>query len=417
MLFQKILHNKNRQNFIIFLAKSYGITALSLIQVFILLKYLSVELFGQMQFILSLIPILGIFTLHGADTAMIQLTANRKEYYFKTILRYRASCSVIASIIILATQAYYYDTLSINLHVTLLIIAVFFPLSPIKMFASVLNGSKQISLLAKYEIIIKTLVILIVCGAALQTDPNLSLLVLPSFLIPIVIYAFLAIRYDFGPQEIKPENLKKELSYVLKRSLTSLIPIIENKADKIVIGLIYGFTDLGIFSVAKFAQEQLKTVLSTITNIILPLLTTCPKSELKMRAKKYTFFALLCTSLSAVVIAFGAEWLINTFLFEKYGESVQYLKLLVFGTLFAVPGTVKLFEKVATKNVKEEAYLRSTISMLYLLSLPFFLHIYGIFGVIYAVIFKCSCLTIIPYASDWFSRSNPNVQANNQNAN
>ena len=312
-----------------------------------------------MQFILSLIPILGIFTLHGADTAMIQLAANRKEYYFKTLLRYRASCSVIASIIILATQAYYYDTLSINFHITLFVIAIFFPLSPIKMFASVLNGSKQISLLAKYEIIIKTLVILIVCGAALQTDPNLSLLVLPSFLIPIVIYAFLAIRYDFGPQEIKPENLKKELSYVLKRSLTSLIPIIENKADKIVIGLIYGFTDLGIFSVAKFAQEQLKTVLTAIINIILPLLTKCPKHELTPRVKKYTLIAMACTTLSAIIIVLGSEWVINTFLYQKYNDSIPYIKYIVFGYLLAVPGAIKLTEKVAIKDVKKRSLFKS----------------------------------------------------------
>ena len=341
---------------------------------------LNPAIYGTYQYILSLIGMLGIFSLQGIRTAMAQAVARGLEGSFYSGFKTRLRWGSIGSLIALGLAIYYWLTGDKTLFFPLLIAVVFLPLMQAsRVYSGFLAGKKLFAVGAKYNIytdLISTAAII----AALFLTKNVFWLI-TAF---IVSNTFLNCFFDYLTKIRFRPNKKEDpetIKYAKHLSLAGVISLMGDYLDRILLFNLAGPVQLAVYSFAMIIPEQIKGFMGNISTLAFPKLAQKSKEEIRTNLMKKFWKLIILTCAIIALYILIAPFFYEIF-FPKYLSSLPYSKIIVF-SLLALPASLlgTVFEaKMMKKNIYALQIFSLIRIILYLILIPLF----GIWGIIMA---------------------------------
>jgi len=347
------------------------------------------ETYGTYKYVLSLVGILGIFSLGGIGTAMIQATARGLEGSFYSGFKTKLKWGILGSVTAIGLAGYYFLQGNYTLPIPLLISAIFLPLMLASgIYGSLLTGKKLFNVQVKYASLSQivsagTLIIalFLLYSLNLQTSAIVFILIAVYF----VSHTFLNYSlYLITKRKFQP-NKKEDaqaLSFGKHLSLMNVFSQIVLHLDRILIFHYLGAIELAIYSFAIAPPQQIRGLFQNIRPLALPKLSQRSLQELKQTLpfKLLKFFLIILPIIVLYILL--APYIYKLF-FPQYLDSIIYSQVFALGLLLFPKGSLGTALTAHTK--KGELYINSLISSaIKLILLIILLPLYGIWGAIVA---------------------------------
>lgn len=339
------------------------------------------ESFGTYKFILSMVGIMGAFSLTGMGVAITQAVARgfggSLRQGFKTNVRWSIGVFLVG----LALSAYYYVNGNTLLSLSFLLAGILSPIAASAgLYSAYLLGKKDFRRNSLYGIIHN-----IAPAAAIVT----TLFLTKSLFIVIAVYFSVGalvslLLYYKTIRAYRHEHAEEEnpglLSFGGHLSTMEIIGKITSSLDKVLIFHYLGAVPLAIYAFAVAPVEQLQGGKKILSTLILPKLGERTFEELQRSAPRkallLTAYALGLAGIYAVLAPYFYK-----FFYPQYLDSVFYSQVYSL-TLLAVSGTIFNETLVAHKKTKE-LYVHRTIVPIVQIALFFILlPLYGLMGLI-----------------------------------
>ena len=342
--------------------------------------YVSKETYGQYQYLLSILAVLGVFSLRGVPASLTRSVARGFEGSFLPAIKKRLKWALAGSIIGLVMAGYYFFKDNALLTVGCLIIAALMPLyETADTYLAYLEGKKDFRQRAKLNILA-------------QFVYSSSILIAIYFfprVFPILIASLLfgaATKWLFNLSIIKKTKDKGTeddvIQYGKHLSLMAVISMTAQQLNKILVFHYLGPVDLAIFSFANLPQSQATSALGNLRTIAYPKIS---EKDKKIFIKSWFRKILLLTffiALGAILYYFIAPFLFKIF-FPNYLSSVKYSQILFLLVLFFPISFLPLILQ-AQKKQKELYRWNISTSVLEIILLFLLIPPYGLWGLIYA---------------------------------
>jgi len=353
------------------------------------------ESFGTYKFILSMVAILGLFSLTGIGTAVTQAVARDNGGSLRQGFRINLKWSIGVVLGGLGFSIYYYINGNTLLAFSFLLAGLLSPLTAsASLYGAYLMGKKDFRRSAFYSIIRNTVPALALILALFLTK-SLGIIIVVYFVVGALVPLFL---YYITKRAYQNENKKEDpeiVSYSGHLSVMSLIGNIANFLDKILIFHYLGAVPLAIYAFAIAPVEQLQGGKKILATLIMPKISQRPFEELqKSGPRKALLLTVYALGLAFLWVIFAPYF--YKFFFPQYLDSVFYSQIYSF-TLLAVSGTIFNETLIAHKK-QRELYLHRTIVPIVQIVLFFILlPLYGLMGLVITHVIMRSFSGILGY--------------------
>ena len=339
-------------------------------------RFISKEIFGTYQYILSMAAIIGIFSLPGIDTALIRTVAKGNEKILIACFRKKVKWGLIGSLISVSIAFWYFLQQNFELGILFLIISFFLPfINSLLIFLIFWNGKKRFDIQNKYYIFYSLIATFILILIIILTK-NLVFIVFgyfSAFTLAGIIF------YRLTVKKISNEKEDKEtIPFGKHLTLMNAIHTLSGYIDKVILWKFLGPIAVAIFIFAEKPVQKFQG-LFPISSLALPKL-----SQSNIKKTKKDLFRKFLKLFLFIGLAVLAYILISPFLFKilfpAYPESVLFSQVLSLVVLF-VPFTL-LSASLLTEMKKKELYLIQTITplskiILFIILIPL-LQIWGV---------------------------------------
>ena len=243
---------------------------------FALANFMPPEILGEYKYILSIVAILGIFTLNGINTAVSRSIAKGYEAVtFKAII-IKKKYALFATTIALIIGLYYLFLNNFSTGFSFIIVAIIIPFfNTYSLYSAFLQGKKDFASLAKYSSIIETSFAVIFIVALYLTN-NLPLLI-TIFLGTYSLFRFLAwkktssVIKKFEPDEgERRKNEQETISYGKHLTLMNVIGTVAKQIDKVILWHFLGAVPVALYSIASAFPNEIKIFSKAINSIAFP---------------------------------------------------------------------------------------------------------------------------------------------------
>ena len=351
--------------------------------------------YGNYKYVLSLVGMLGIFSLTGISTAISQAVARGLEGSFYAGFKTRLKWALLGSLVALGMAGYYWRQGNNLLILPLILTAIFLPLlNASHLYTSFLSGKKIFNAQAQYGIlsqVISTGAII----AALFLTKNLFWLIAVYFISNTFLESFFYLLTKFKFRPNKKED-SQTIPYGKYLTLLDIVSVVGSYLDKILLFSLVGPAQLAIYSFATLPPEQLKGFAEeNINSLAFPKLAAKSPEEIKANIMKKVWRLAILAGIMVMGYFLLAPYIYKIF-FPQYLNSILYSQIFTLSFIF-LP-TIFLSNVFEAKMMKKELYtLKLIISplkiILYLILIP----LYGIWGVIAAILLAggiCAALTL-----------------------
>lgn len=351
---------------------------ISLLTTLAFANWLSKESFGTYQYVLALTGFAIILSLPGMHTALVRSIARKKEGTLKLIVKTRLKWSILGSIIMLGSGAWYFYQAQTLLALALTSGAIFLPLyATFPVFDAYWDGKKRFDIKSKYEIVATVFIALFIVPTIYFTN-NVLIILLVLFSSSVLINGFLLHK-----TLKKTENIDKDKKSIpFGKHITAIngIAIAASHIDKIILWKFLGPIQLAIYTLALLPLQKILT-LNPIGTLALPKLS---ENGVNRHLLKKMLIGVAITIPIAIVLTVLAPFIYNLF-FPQYMESVIYFQVLTILMVFTPFLLLRIALIAETKQ--KELYTTNVISSvtkiaLYLMLVP----IWGIWGAIFGVV-------------------------------
>lgn len=337
--------------------------------------------YGKYLYITSFYGLLTALTLPGINYVVTQAASHNKEGILKNSIGIVFRWSFIGSALLAVSGVYYLVKQQIDIGYCLLISAAIFPISNIGgLYPSFLNGKKQFKIAAIFsssslvtQSLFTAFVLLTFPTLVSVTTTSLLSLAAMNFLITRMIVSKVS-RQQSDPQLIK---------YSYHLSLSQIVAIFSDNAERIIIPIFLGFTDNAIYSFAIFVPGQIHNFMKILLTLAQPKVATIDEGRLYLTTLKKAF------QLEVLTIALIGGYLVIApmlfrFFYPQYLNSSLFLSQLFCFTLLYFPSN--LFGLgILNKGMRGYIYwVNLSQSLVNLCSIIILLPIYGLIGVIWA---------------------------------
>ncbi|MCP6718262.1 MAG: oligosaccharide flippase family protein [Patescibacteria group bacterium] len=292
--------------------------------------------YGNYRYILSLVGVLGIFTLTGMRTAIIQAVARGLEGSFYTGFKTKLKWGLLGSLVAIGGAIYYWIKGNSLLPIPLFISAIFLPLMlASQVYGGFLVGKKLFDIQVKYNTLSQIVSAGTLIGALFLTK-NLFWLITIYFVSRTFLNYFF---YFLTKSKFKP-NKKEDpqtLSYGKHMSLLGVLITGALYLDRILVFHYLGAVPLAIYHFAITPVEQLWSFLKNFQPLALFKLTIRSKEEINKNLYKRTFQLLFIGGIIVLAYVLIAPFLYRI-LFPKYLESIFFSQLFSLTILFKLAG-------------------------------------------------------------------------------
>jgi O-antigen/teichoic acid export membrane protein len=358
------------------------IFALGLITSVVFARFVPKNVYGDYQYLLSIMALIGIFSLRGIPLALTRSVARGFEGNFRAAIKKRLAWAAAGSVVAIGLAGYYFLKNNYFLAVGCLIIAAFLPfIESADMFTAYLEGKKDFFRRAKLNIIFQ-----IAYTAAMLLVVYFYPKTFPIFLTYLL--ATVAVKWAFNRsigKETKNGQIDNDLiNYGKHLSLMQIIAAVAQQLNSILTFHYLGPIELAIFSFANLPQSQAIAILGNLRTIAFPKLAENDKEiQIKAWLRKLALLGAIIV-LGVILYMLIAPWLFGLF-FPNYLESVKYSRaLFLLILLFPFSFLPLIF---AAQKMQKELYQWNIVSAsLEILLLFLLIPAYGLWGLIYATL-------------------------------
>ena len=357
-------------------------TAIAFLSAVAFANLLDPTTYGNYKYILSLLGILGIFSLDGIGSAVTQAVARGLEGSFYTGFKIKLKWGLLGSLAAIGGAIYYLIRGNNLMPIPLLISAFFIPLMyASQIYGAFLNGRKLFNVQVNYGIVNQ----IFSAGAiitALFFTKNVFWLIAVYFVSHTILnYSFyLFTKIKFRPN--KEEDVKT-IGYAKHLSLMSVINYIATFLDKILLFNFIGPAQLAIYSFALLIPEQIKGLTDNLNTLAYPKLAQRPREEIKANMmKRFWKLALLAAVIVSLYIAI-VPFFFKIF-FPQYLSSVKYSQVYML-TLVSFPSLI-MATAFGAKMMKKELYLLRIVPLTRIVLFSILIPLFGIWGAVAAEI-------------------------------
>ena len=343
------------------------------------------DIYGQWNFILSVIGVCGILSLPGIGTAITQAVSTGHDKVLARGTKVRLKWGVLGSLIVLGVGLYYLFSGDSAIAISLIIASLLFPLyHGFRSYASFFSGKKQFDKVAKYQLITHA-VAAAATIAVIYFSRNLI------YIAATYLLSFTVLRGYFiwsANRSVENQNDDPQVIPFGKHlTLSGVVPEIRLYYDRIIIALFLSFPELAIYAIALGFADVMLSFSSVIARLIFPKLSQMDQetaySEVKKRWPLVVLgFGIICGAAIAL-----CPYIIPFFYSTKYADSVFYAQLLLISVIIAAP--IPIINKAlfpSQKRVNELYRLRIYGSIIEIILLTVLAWQFGLLGAAIAVI-------------------------------
>lgn len=313
-------------------------------------RFVSKDVYGIYQFILSIGMILGAFSLTGMNAAITHASARGFDGILRTSVWVQLKFSIIPFVIGTGISLYYLIQGNTLLSAGVLITALLLPITnSCSAWSAYLAGKKAFKLSFLYNQISN---ILYYGGIIISIIffPQALTLVLATltanFLAHLITYVHVSKTYVSNT-----ENDPQALDYGKKLSVSNILPIIALHADNLIVFHLLGAQNLAIYAFASNIPERFMSFLRPLSTIALPKLAQKSSNDIKESVlNKIGKFFVLATLWGLVYIAIAP--LAYKLLFPQYIDSLPYSMLYVVFSIISTVVTLPITALFASQSNK-----------------------------------------------------------------
>lgn len=375
-----------------------AIVLLSILLSVIFARFTSKELFGDYNFLNSIVAMLSIIAIPGLNTSMLRSISRGMDGVYVKAVKLSFMWSMLGVPILFLIGGYYYIFSNQIIGLGLFIAAIFFPFiyAPNNWIA-MLQGKKRFDIFAKYSIIqaiIRTTAIIL---AIIIGRTNLILIFMVFMVTSATTNVFLYFKCKQYLKNLDEEEGWKKSGY--KLTLNDFVNLSYDNMDKILIGIFLGPVELAVYSIAVSIVSALKGSLLQIIKVLSPTIFTMKKDILQRKLKETFPLLLILNIIMFTLIVFFLPTVMTLLYSQKYADSIFYAQL------YSITIPLTFFMGILNTSLvsmkEENAILISRIIgfivmiILYVMFIPLF----GIIGAICASIIYCLLICLLQYYS------------------
>jgi len=341
--------------------------------------FVSKEVFGAYQYILSIAGILAIFSLPGIDAALIRTIAKGNEKMLIPCFKEKVRWGTMGSLISLFIAFWYLFQQNFELGFSFLIVALFLPfINSFLVYLSFWQGKKRFDIQNRYYVFYNLLAAFLLILVIILTK-NLILIVFGYFL------AFTLAGAIFYKLTIKKfldgEEEKETISFGKHLTLMGTAATFSAYIDKIILWKFLGPVSVAIYAFAERPVLKFQELIP-ISALVLPKLSQRKIKEIKKELFKKFLKLFLVAALATIIYILLCPYLYKIF-FPAYLNSIpysQFLAIIIILSPFALLATSFLAEMK-----KKELYTLNIIPpVLKIILLLVLVPLFGIWGVVYS---------------------------------
>lgn len=355
-------------------------TGISFLSAWAFANLLDPVVYGNYQYVLSLVGLLGIFSLQGMRTAVSQAVARGLEGSFYAGFKTRLRWGSVGGLLAVGLAIYYWIQGNTLFPFPLLIVAIFLPLmQAARVYSGFLAGRKLFDVGVKYNLASDLISMAAIIITLLLTKSLFWLIAayILSNTFSNCLFDFL-IMVKFKPN--KKED-PQTLSYAKHLSLAGVISLMGDYLDKALLFNLAGPGQLAIYSFAFIFPQQISGFVNNIPTLAFPKLASKPKEDIKASIMK-KFWQLFFLSVMIIALYVIIAPYFYKIFFPRYLDSLPYSQVLIF-SLLAAPASLlgTVFE---AKAMKKNIYFLKTASLFRLILYVVLIPLYGIWGLVMA---------------------------------
>ncbi len=351
------------------------------------------DIYGNYQYVLSLIGIISIFSLPEIETAVTQAVARGFEGSFIHSFKTKLKWGLLSSLSALIIAGYYFFQGNTNFPLVFLVVALFLSLFNASLvYTGFLTGRKLFNVKVKYESVTQ-----VVAGIIML----LTLFLIKSFLVdkpifiilPLIIgvyflsrtslrfFFFMRTKARFLPNS---QEDPKTISYGKKLSFSGIIDTLTIALDKILLFHYLGAVELAVYSFAFLIPNQINLFLKNISSLAFPKFSFRAKEEIRTTLFRKMFYLTLIVSVLVLIYISLAPFIFKIF-FPKYLASVFYSQVIAL-SIIPLPfsmGSAVFMAKMMTKQIYQ---MRIIVPLVRAVLFFIFIPLYGIWGAVIGVL-------------------------------
>ncbi len=343
------------------------------------------EIYGQYQFILSVMSMLAMFGLPGLMDSVTRALARKEKFSMQAIVLHQGKICAIASIVLLSCIPFleYYHRES--LWPLFVAAAIIFPLPNI---AQILFGAPVVGL-SRFDIALKANIIWsiinIICTVViLYYTQSAFLMLITSTVIAPITYIMMSKKIQ-PEKDLDEENTKEIIRYGWQLTLRNLPNDLAWYIDKLIISQFLGLNQLATFSVSILIPEQVKGLVKQFVPIAFAKQAARSDSkEMRQKLLKVVASGMGIFTIGIIVYTMISPWIIP-FLFPKYhAHEVIFLTNISAITLVMTPTALLGQYLDAQKMVREIQIANWGSACIFALALVTIVPLYGLIGAVIA---------------------------------
>ena len=350
------------------------------------------EIYGNYQYILSLVGTLSALSLNGMGMALLITTVRGFEGVLRSAFIISLKYNVVLFIISFIISFYYYTNNNYMTSISLIVVGILSPLlNSAKLYDYYLTGKKYFRKSAIYSIlniIISSILILL----TLFLTNNLLIIIIVYFLsntLMAMIFYLLTLRLHNEYNKIDPITI----NYAKHLSIINVISIISTYLDKLVIFYFLGPANLAIYYFSIAVPDKIRELILNIRILAIPKFAQRSIKDLK-RQMFIKMLKLGSIILIIIVVYIITAPLIYKLFFNEYIDSLFYSQIFALSLIFSVgiiPNAI-----IHSRTLHKELYLYNISILIFniLILIPL-IYFYGIIGAIISrILYKIMILLI-----------------------
>lgn len=309
-------------------------------------RFVSKEVYGTYQFIVSIGSIIGSVTLTGMSSAITQAVARGFEGTLKKSIKEQLRFAIIPFALGLAGSLYYLFSKNSTISLSLIAIAILLPLSnTFSVWGAYLQGKKDFKNIFLFNQILNIS----------YYGGLITLIILLPLTIPLVITNFLLNTLSHGLiyflilKKYKPNNQTDEnaLDYGKKLSLSNILPMIALNIDNLMIFHFLGAAQLAIYAFASTIPERLGGLLRPISTAAFPKMSGKTTAEIVQLIPKKTTQLFLISLAGGLLYVLLAPLIFHLIL-PNYTSSIIYSQIYTISVIIYITASFPFTALFAT---------------------------------------------------------------------
>lgn len=344
------------------LFKEVIVSLLSFINVILITRLFSREMYGQFVFVNATVELIKLVAIPGIFTAVARSVAKGYDGSLFEGFKKQFSYALFGVLILWGVTGYYYWIGNLLLCKAFFIVSLFFPfLDSLKLWWAYLMGKEKFSLIA-IKLILLSLITTTIFAIAVITKAGLLFLISTTYALTTFFYLifFYQIKNTTENTLTSTETITYGWFLTKMRGLSTVV----YQIDKVIIGFVSAEI-LSVFALAQRMTEVIETVLAGPLSITFPKFATLDAKQItnKIIIALFVFGVLIC-----IPIIFLSKSIILFLFTDKYLASVKTFQVLSIAIPFVFVSAI--FKRKVEAQKKKKALIQLHFSIP-LLSLAF----------------------------------------------